>query len=104
MSKPRYGWWGYIKAVIRRYPSLMDAEVSGIALREKEAVQAAVDATERLENGKDRLMVVDLVFWSRTHTLEGAAMQVPCSYEAAKRYQQRFIKQVAMNMNLLDQT
>lgn len=82
----------------------MDAEVSGVALREKEAVRAAIEATGRLDNGKDRLMVVDLVFWKRTHTLEGAAMQVPCSYEAAKRYQQRFIKQVAMNLNLLDKT
>ncbi len=22
MSKPRYGWWGYVKNMIRRYPSL----------------------------------------------------------------------------------
>lgn len=22
MSKPRYDWWGYVKGMIRRYPSL----------------------------------------------------------------------------------
>lgn len=22
MSKPRYDWWGYAKAIIRRYPTL----------------------------------------------------------------------------------
>ena len=22
MSKPRYRWWGYVKAVIRAYPAL----------------------------------------------------------------------------------
>ena len=102
MSKPRYSWWGYIKAVIRRYPSLTDAEVSGVALREKEAVRAAVEATERLDNGADRLMVVDLVFWSRTHTLEGAAMQVHVSLRTAQEYHRQFIRLVARNIGLLD--
>lgn len=102
MSKPRYSWWGYIKAVIRRYPSLTDAEVSGVALREKEAVRAAVEATERLDNGADRLMVVDLVFWSRTHTLEGAAMQVHVSERTARRWHTEFIMLVGKYRGMLD--
>lgn len=102
MSKPRYSWWGYIKAVIRRYPSLMDAEVSGVAKREKEAVRAAVEATEQLDNGADRLMVVDLVFWSRTHTLEGAAMQVHVSERTARRWHTEFIMLVGKYRGMLD--
>jgi len=102
LSKPRYSWWGYIKAVIRRYPSLTDAEVSGVALREKEAVRAAVEATERLDNGADRLMVVDLVFWSRTHTLEGAAMQVHVSERTARRWHTEFIMLVGKYRGMLD--
>lgn len=102
MSKPRYSWWGYIKAVIRRYPSLRDTGVSGVALREKEAVRAAVEATEQLDSGADRLLVVDLVFWSRTHTLEGAAMQVHVSLRTAQEYHRQFIRLVARNIGLLD--
>lgn len=102
MSKPRYSWWGYIKAVIRQYPSLMDAEVSGVAKREKEAVRAAVEATEQLDNGADRLMVVDLVFWSRTHTLEGAAMQVHVSERTARRWHTEFIMLVGKYRGMLD--
>ena len=102
MSKPRYSWWGYIKAVIRRYPSLKDEEVSGVTQREKEAVKAAVEATGQLENGSDRLMVVDLVFWRRTHTLEGAAMQVHVSLRTAQEYHRQFIRLVAKNIGLLD--
>ena len=102
MSKPRYSWWGYIKAVIRRYPSLRYAEVSGAAKREKEAVRAAVEATEQLDSGADRLLVVDLVFWSRTHTLEGAAMQVHVSLRTAQEYHRQFIRLVARNIGLLD--
>lgn len=102
MSKPRYSWWGYIKAVIRRYPSLRDAEVSGVALREKEAVRAAVETTERLENGSDRLMVIDMVFWSRTHTLEGAAMQVHVSERTARRWHTEFITLVGKCRGMMD--
>lgn len=102
MSKPRYSWWGYIKAVIRRYPSLRDAEVLGVAQREKEAVRSAVEATELLENGADRLMLIDLVFWKRTHTLEGAAMQVHVSLRTAQEYHRQFIRLVAKNIGLLD--
>ena len=102
MSKPRYDWWGYIKAVIRRYPELKGREVSGIALREKEAVEAAIAATERMQNGRDRLDVVDMVFWKKTHTLSGAALMVPCSERTARRWHTEFIKEVAKSFGLMD--
>lgn len=102
MSKPKYDWWGYIKAVIRRYPALKDKEVSGVYLREKDAVRAAIKATEALPSGKERLAIVDMVFWKRTHTLEGAALQVPCSLRTAQEYHRQFIRLVAMHFGLLD--
>lgn len=99
MSKPRYDWWSYIKAVIRRYPALKDRTLpSGrLAAKEKEAVRAAVEQTEALPNGAERLAVIDMVFWKQTHTLAGAAMQVPCSYDTAQQYHADFIKAVARN-------
>lgn len=102
MSKPRYDWWGYIKAVIRRYPALKGREVSGIALREKETVEAAIAATERMQNGRERLEVVDMVFWKQTHTLSGAALMVPCSERTARRWHTEFIKEVAKKFGLID--
>ena len=95
MSKPRYDWWGYVKGMIRRYPGRRGLELHGVALSEFEAVRAAVEATERMESGEARLKVVDMVLWKQTHTLEGAALMVPCSYETAKRWQQQFIKTTA---------
>ena len=102
MSKPRYDWWGYIKAVIRRYPALKDRDVSGVSLREKEAVRAAVEATERMQNGRDRLAIIDMVFWKQTHTLSGAALQIPCSERTAQEYHRQFIRIVARNFGLMD--
>lgn len=97
MSKPRYDWWGYVKAIIRRYPSLKDAEVSGISLCEKEAVEAAIAATERMQNGRHRMAVVNMVFWKKTHTLSGAALMIPCSERTAQQWHADFIRLVAEN-------
>lgn len=97
MSKPRYDWWSYIKAVIRRYPALKGKTLSGISMKENEAVRFAVEQTEALPNGAERLAVIDMVFWKQTHTLAGAAMQVPCSYDTAQQYHADFIKAVARN-------
>lgn len=102
MSKPRYDWWSYIKAVIRRYPALKGKALSGIAMKENEAVRAAVEQTEALPNGAERLAVIDMVFWKQTHTLAGAALTIPCGERTARRWHTEFIKTVAKNYGLLE--
>ena len=102
MSKPRYRWWGYIKSIIRNYPALEGRYCQGTSLKERMAVQRSTEQTERMENGKERLQVVDLVFFKQTHTLEGAAMMVPCHYETARHWHSDFIKLVAQNFGLLE--
>lgn len=103
MSKPRYGWWGYVKWMIRQYPARKDRYVQGNALKERQAVQQAIDETAGMENGKERLQVIELVFFRQTHTLEGAALMIPCSYMTARRWHNDFIKRVAKNYGLIDE-
>ena len=88
MSKPRYGWWSYVKDILRRYPDKTNEN-------ESEAVRKAVEKTEELVDGKDRMSVIRMVFFKETHTLQGAALNVPCSYETAKIWTQQFIRLVA---------
>ena len=102
MSKPRYRWWSYVKAMIRNYPTLVDRYIQGPALREREAVQREIDQTEQMVDGKERLQVIDLVFFRQTHTLEGAAVLIPCSERTARRWHTDFIKAVAKEFGLLD--
>ena len=102
MSEPRYGWWGYVKWMIRQYPARKGRYIQAAALREQSAVQKAIDQTEAMGNGTERLQVIDLVFFKQTHTLEGAALMVPCSYDTAQKYHAQFIKAVARNFGLLD--
>lgn len=103
MSKTRYGWWGYVKWMIRQYPTRYGKYIQGKALAEQMAVQRAIDATLSMENGVERMQVIELVFFKQTHTLEGAAMMIPCSYMTARRYHNDYIKKVAKNFGLMDE-
>lgn len=77
-----------MKDMIRRYPDETNDD-------ESRAVSAAVEDTKRLLDGDDRMRVIRMVFFKKTHTLQGAALNVPCSYETAKRWTQQFIRLVA---------
>lgn len=71
--------------------------------REYEAVRQAVETMKHITASQDRIKVIDLVFWKRSHTLEGAALMIPCSYRTARRYHTEFIMLVAGYYGLLDE-
>ena len=71
--------------------------------REYEAVRRAIATTERYRDGRDRLKVIRLVFWDGTHTLDGAALQVPCSFWTAQNWHCEFIRLVASYYGFLDE-
>lgn len=102
MHKQCYPWWGDIKAAVRAYPTLAYREASGEAKREYEAVQAAIEATKRMRDGADRLKVIRLVHWEKTHKLAGAALVIPCDRATAARWQRKFFEDVARNRDKLD--
>ena len=53
------------------------------------------------ETAKDRLKIIDLVYFRQSHTIEGAAMKVPCHRNAAGKWQGDFIKLVAEELDLV---
>lgn len=77
-------------------------ELPSTRQREYEAVRRAIEVTERYANGRDRLAVIQLVLWDKSHTLAGAALMVPCSEVTAWRWHGEFIRLVAKNYGLLD--
>lgn len=86
----------------RSLESLAVRELPSTQQREYEAVRKAVETTGRYRNGTDRLKVIRLVLWDRSHTLEGAALVVPCSWRTAAQWHGEFIKLVAWFYGLLD--
>ena len=70
--------------------------------REYEAVRRAIEATNRMTNGSQRLRIIDMVYWKRSHTVEGAAMRVGYSPDRGKQLHGDFIRLVAKNYGLMD--
>lgn len=96
MSKPRYGWWPYAKWMIRSYKG------GGLMTKdERAAVEAAVKETEQLADGGERLRLIDLVLWKRTHTLQGAALACYVSERTAQEWHRQFIRLVGQKKGLL---
>ncbi len=87
MSQPQYGWWSYAKHMARRWPD-------GLNKSEYAAVANAIAETERCTDGADRMKIVRSVLLEGTHTLEGAALTVPCSERTAQRYHADFLHSV----------
>lgn len=78
-------------------------ELPSTKQREYEAIRLAVETTRRYRNGADRLKVIRLVLWNRSHTLEGAALAVPCHYKTAQGWHNEFIRLVAGYYGLTDE-
>ena len=71
--------------------------------RKYDAVSNAILKT-RLTHPKtasDRLKVIELVYWKQSHTVAGAAMNVPCHRNIAGKWQGDFIKLVAEELDLV---
>ena len=132
MSKPREIWWGYVKAIIRRYPELCEREAAlhrqcispaltgmphggketnptaDAALRELPekqqrevaAVRAAIVKTQALQDGAERMEMVRLVFWDRTHTLDGVAMKLHRCTRTIWQWHGDFIRAVERELDL----
>lgn len=81
---------------------MMRSEMAGSDLNGWSSVKKAIDSTERMGNGLARLNVIRMVHWDRTHTLEGAALMIPCSRRTAAYWQREFFEEVAKNRGLLD--
>lgn len=70
--------------------------------REYEAVRRAVEHTKRFKNGKERLSIIDLMYWKNSHTLAGAGLKVGYGYDRARQIHKEFVVAVATYYGLMD--
>lgn len=59
--------------------------------RKLNSVKHAIATTSRYRNSEDRVKVVDLVYWKKTHTLQGAAQICSYSYDTVQEWNADFI-------------
>ena len=77
-------------------------QLSPVKMREYEAVRKAVEAAGSVPgNGHLRVKLVELVYFTRTHTMEGACQALHISYGTAKNYNHDFLCGIAKNFGFL---
>lgn len=69
--------------------------------RALDAVSAAIQTTMRYRNGNLRVRIIDLVYWRRSHTLEGAALAVHVSLKTAQGWHSDFVELVDAYLRVL---
>lgn len=70
--------------------------------REYDAVRKAIEKTKLLKTGQERLAVIDMVLWKRTHKIDGAALRINVSEKTATNYHSDFIRLVGFCYGLED--
>ena len=68
----------------RAVEGLAIRELPSTSQREYEAVRRAVETIEHYRNGQERLKVIELVLWKKTHNPPGRRPSDPCHVDTAK--------------------
>ena len=69
-----------------------------------DAVAKAIERTKLLRTGPERLALIDMVFWKKSHSLDGAAYTLGYSDSTAKRFHRDFLQLVGLYRGLEDAT
>ena len=69
---------------------------------EYDAVTKAIEATKILKNGKERLAIIDMVFWKKSHNIDGAAYVLNYSGISGERFHRDFLRLVGYYRGLCD--
>ena len=75
-------------------------ELPGNQQRELNAVRCAIANTRALPDGEERLRMIKLVFWDKTHTLDGAALELHRCIATIKIWHGDFIRAVEKELDL----
>lgn len=76
-------------------------ELPEINRRELEAVRKAIEETKKLDTGEERLRMIRLVFWGKTHTLDGVSINLHRCKRTIVQWHGDFIRLVAKEFGFL---
>ena len=69
---------------------------------EYDAVAKAIEATKLMYNGKEHLALINMVFWRKSHNIDGAAYALNYSTITGERFHRDFLRLVGLYRGLCD--
>lgn len=93
MSNAKYYWFSLIQKVLRHYPAIDDGSIQGAVFAN--AIRLAMKETEAMPDGERRLELIRMLYFRKSHNVEGAAMALYISEHTAINWNQKFVYSVA---------
>ena len=97
MSKPRYKWWGYVKAVAKAYPKSAAGPRDRL---EKDAVKKALSEISASPVGAEKRRFIERYHFEG-YTMDAASIGAYISPATARRWNREFMLKVARHLGLL---
>lgn len=100
MSRPKYYWYTHVRRTVENYPHRLqaDTEQGRLALS---AIEKVIESTKAMQDGEDRIKLINMLYWRKSHTIDGAAHRLHISNRTAWRWVKRFIYDVAREMGFI---
>lgn len=93
IRRKRY-WYGIVKRMVQIYPEIKE-EHTPQAHAFEIAIEEALEETLALPNGDSRIKAINMIYFSGTYSLDGAAMILGYSRRTIQRWCSSYIYLVA---------
>lgn len=102
MSMP--GRRAYMREILKEYPRAKRKPFADRTNRELKLVgivDRALHEVEHMRDGRQRMEIIRLAYFERSHTLYGAAMTIPVSRRQAEKWNAQFMEVLSEKLGLL---
>ena len=95
MGRTRYKnyWYVVAQTMLRRYPGIKN-EKGFQAVIFTQAIEKVIEDTAKLPDGELRLKAIQLIYFDKTDTIDGASLKVHASRRTVQRWCSAFINSV----------
>lgn len=105
MSKTVYAWWPYALNVLGQYPHLCKKIAKGEHLspgrwREYKAVRSLIEDLASDPDGADKLRLLKMKHWDKTHVIAGAAQVLCVSETTCANWHRQLVYSVGIRLGL----
>lgn len=93
----------YIREILRDYPEIckkLPEKRTRNEQRRVEIVKGVLEMIERMSDARSKKKIVEMVYFRKSHTLHGAAMEIPVASRTVDRWNGQIMRAVEEIMDL----
>lgn len=95
------GKLAYIREILQSYPEIKNKQIkTEQEQRRVDIVEQTLESIGKMKYSNSKLQIIKMVYFDRSHTLYGAALQIPVSERTAQRWNTEVMELIAEKMNL----